>query len=53
MAPGAHGYTQPPDGHHSILGKAGASGVQNNEYIVFKREQHQLRYLIEFATAAK
>lgn len=53
VAPGAHGYTQPPDGHHSIFGKAGASGVQNNEFIVFRREQHQLRYLIEFATAAK
>jgi poly [ADP-ribose] polymerase len=50
VAPGAKGYTSPPDGHHSIFGKAGASGVQNNEFIVFKRDQHQLRYLVEFTT---
>jgi hypothetical protein len=51
VAPQAHGYTKPPAGHHSIYGKAGASGVQNNEFIVFKPEQHRLRYLIEFTTA--
>jgi hypothetical protein len=50
VAPGAKGYTSPPDGHHSIYGKAGVSQVQNNEFIVFKREQHQLRYLAEFTT---
>jgi hypothetical protein len=48
VAPQAKGYTAPPDGHHSVYGKAGASGVQNNEFIVFDSEQHQLRYLIEF-----
>jgi hypothetical protein len=49
VAPSAHGYTEPPKGHHSIFGKAGASGVQNNEFIVFNRDQHKLRYLIEFS----
>jgi hypothetical protein len=48
VAPQAHGYTAPPDGHHSIFGKAGHSGVQNNEFIVFDPRQHRLRYLIEF-----
>lgn len=51
VAPQAHGYTKPPDGHHCIYGKAGSSGVQNNEFIVFDTRQHQLRYLIEFTVA--
>lgn len=50
VAPHAHGYTSPPKGHHSIFGKAGTSGVENNEFIIFQREQHLLRYLIEFTT---
>jgi hypothetical protein len=50
VAPQAGGYTGPPKGHHSIFGKAGASGVVNNEFIVFRAQQHQLRYLIEFTT---
>ncbi len=50
VAPHAHGYTAPPTGHHSIFGKAGQSGVQNNEYIVFKPHQNRLRYLAEFTT---
>jgi hypothetical protein len=50
VAPHANGYTGPPKGHHSVFGKAGHSGVQNNEFIVFKSEQHRLRYLIEFTT---
>jgi hypothetical protein len=53
VAPHANGYTGPPKGHHSIFGKAGASGVQNNEFIVFKPHQNQLRYLIEFTAASK
>ena len=48
VAPGARGYTGPPDDHHCIFGKSGASGVQNNEYIVFDTAQHQIRYLAEF-----
>jgi hypothetical protein len=51
VAPHAHGYTAPPKGHHSIYGKAGHSGVQNNEFIVFDPKQHRLRYLAEFAAA--
>jgi hypothetical protein len=52
VAPHAHGYVGPPKSHHSVFGKAGHSGVQNNEFIVFRSEQHQLRYLIEFTAAA-
>lgn len=52
VPPQAGGYTAPPKGHHSIFGKAGHSGVQNNEFIVFKPEQHKLRYLIEFRVAS-
>jgi hypothetical protein len=51
VAPQAHGYTAPPAGHHSIFGKAGHSGVVNNEFIVFDAKQHQLRYLAEFTVA--
>jgi Poly(ADP-ribose) polymerase catalytic domain/WGR domain len=49
VAPRAHGYTEPPKGHHSVFGKAGASGVQNNEFIVYSAAQNRLRYLIEFS----
>lgn len=48
VPPGAHGFTEAPKGHHSIFGKSGKSQVQNNEFIVFNRDQHRLRYLIEF-----
>ena len=50
VAPHAHGYTAPPSKHHSVFGKAGHSGVQNNEYIVFNGNQNRLRYLAEFTT---
>lgn len=50
VAPKAHGYTKPPENHHCIFGKAGESGVQNNEFIVFDAAQHQIRYLAEFET---
>jgi len=40
VAPSAHGYTVPPDGNHCFYGKAGDSGVQNNEFIVFDPRQH-------------
>jgi poly [ADP-ribose] polymerase len=53
VAPGAHGYTEPPKGHHSVFGKAGASGVVNNEFIVFDARQNRLRYLIEFSAASR
>lgn len=48
VAPQAHGYTCPPDNHHSVFGKAVVSGVQNNEYIVFDTAQQRIRYLAEF-----
>jgi hypothetical protein len=51
VAPQAHGYTAPPVGYDSVFGKAGQSGVQNNEFIVFDPRQHRLRYLVEFTAA--
>jgi len=50
VAPGPRGYTSPPAGHHCVFGKAGDSGVMNNEWIVYKTDQNQLRYLVEFTT---
>ena len=50
VAPRAHGYTKPPDDHHCVFGKAGESGLANNEFVVYQREQHRLRYLAEFTT---
>ena len=50
VAPQWGGYTGPPQNHHSIYGKSGASGVQNNEFIVFDTKQAELRYLAEFRT---
>lgn len=47
VAPSAHGYTKPPSGH-CVFGKAGHSGVQNNEWIIFNANQNKLRYLVEF-----
>lgn len=51
VAPRSSGYTSPPNGKHCIFGKAGHSGVQNNEWIVFNTNQHRLRYLVEFKVA--
>lgn len=50
LAPHAHGYTKPPAGCHSVFGKAGHSGVQNNEWIIYRKGRHNLRYLAEFDT---
>ena len=50
VAPHTFPYTEPPKGHHSIMGKADVSGVMNNEFITFKKETHRLRYLVEFTT---
>lgn len=50
LAPGPHGFTRPPGDCHCVFGKGGYSSVSNNEWIVFKAEQHMLRYLIEFST---
>jgi hypothetical protein len=49
VANGAYGYNTPPKGHHSIFGKMGVSGVQNNEFIVFSTSQYRMRYLVEFS----
>jgi predicted DNA-binding WGR domain protein len=55
LAPSSGGYTSPPkqDGKtaHCVFGKAGHSGVQNNEWIVFNTDQNRLRYLVEFDVA--
>lgn len=50
VAPHSYPYVSYPNGSHSIMGKAGVSGVQNNEYIILKKDQYKFRYLIEFAT---
>jgi len=42
------GYTKPKAGCDCIFGKAGHSGVQNNEWIVFNTDANRLRYLVEF-----
>ena len=50
LAPELHGYTKPPRGFHSVFGKAGHSGVDDNEYIIYHKDRSRLRYLIEFKT---
>jgi hypothetical protein len=50
VAPGPQGYTGTPKGKHCIFGKAGHSGVQNNEWITFRKEATKLKYLVEFDT---
>ncbi len=50
IAPHSGGYGGPPKGHHCIFGKAGHSGVVNNEWITFERNHMELRYLVEFTT---
>lgn len=52
VAPRSYPYVSYPNGTHSIFGKAGVSGVQNNEFIILKKEQYKFRYLIEFDSAA-
>jgi len=48
IAPSSGAYNGPPKGYHSIFGKSGRSGVQNNEFITFNLDTHRLRYLVEF-----
>jgi len=45
---GSCGYTAAPSGHHSVYAKGNRSGVINNEFIVYRKPQHMLRYLVEF-----
>lgn len=54
LAKTGHGYTKPPEPHHSVLGKAGftdswghSSGLQNNEWIVYRKHRANIRYLAE------
>jgi predicted DNA-binding WGR domain protein len=55
VAPRSHGYTAAPSGHHCVFGKGryhdgkSSSGVENNEWIIYKNTQNRLRYLVEFA----
>ena len=44
------GFAKPPRGYHSVFGKADHSGVDDNEFVVYKTDQSRLRYLIEFET---
>ncbi len=48
VAPRSYPYTAPPSGYHSVYGKAGTSGVANNEFITFDTKNVNLRYLVEF-----
>lgn len=43
-------FSKPPRGHHSVFGKAGRSGVDHNEFVVYRPDQCRLRYLVEFET---
>jgi hypothetical protein len=45
------GFAKPPKGHHSVFGKADHSGVDDNEFVVYKADQSRLRYLVEFKTS--
>jgi hypothetical protein len=50
VASGPSGYTKPPQGYHSVFGKANHSGVANNEFITYSSDSNRLRYLVEFET---
>lgn len=54
VAKDAFGFTEPPTGHHSVFGKAGhtaswgwSGGLQNNEWMIYRRGRNVLRYLAE------
>lgn len=56
VAQDAHGYTDAPKGHHCVFGKAGHTsswgnygGLQNNEWIIYKRGRIVLKYLAELS----
>jgi predicted DNA-binding WGR domain protein len=56
VAKDAHGFTKPPDGCHCVYGKAGHTaswgsygGLQNNEWIIYRKGRQCLRYLAELA----
>lgn len=43
-------FSKPPSGHHSVFAEGGFGYIANNEFIVYKTEQHLLRFLVEFDT---
>ena len=45
---GGYGMRQIPSGYDSCYAKAGTGGVRNNEMIVYRTSQANLRYLVEF-----
>ncbi len=56
VAKDAQGFTSPPTGHHCVFGKAGHTaswgshgGLQNNEWIIYRKGRQCLRYLAELA----
>lgn len=56
VAKDAHGYTSPPNPHHCVFGKAGHTaswgsygGLQNNEWIIYRKGRQCLRYLAELS----
>lgn len=56
VAKDAHGYTDSPKGTHCVFGKAGHTsswgnygGLQNNEWIIYKKGRIVLRYLAELS----
>ena len=52
VAPQAYPYVKYPTGTHSLFGKSGTtSSLQNNEFIILKKEQYKFRYIIEFDAA--
>lgn len=54
IAKAAYGFTEPPNGSHSVYGKAGVtSSLQNDEHMIYSLNQHTLDYLVEFAVCVK
>ena len=56
VAKDAYGFTEPPKGNHCVYGKAGhtsswgwSGGLQNNEWIIYRKGRHVLRYLAELS----
>lgn len=45
---GGYGMSRLPAGYDSCYAKAGTGGVRNNEMIVYRTSQANLRYLVEF-----
>lgn len=53
IAPHSGGYNKAPKGFHTVLGKAGVSGVMNDEWITYDNERDKLVYLAEFTTTGR